>query len=59
MKTYKIGSKETLQSWTTELVSDEHLMSQEGKPDLSEYLTSVHDISTDEMKHALIFEILL
>jgi len=62
MRAYQIENEETLRKWTTDLITDDHLMTLNDRSDLIAFLKAVHDICSDkkehDMKHAL-FEILL
>lgn len=61
MKNYEIQNMETLRKWTTELLSDELLMSIEQKDELVSFIKSVHGICSEphDMKQALIMDVLI
>ena len=61
MKSYEIENIETLRKWTTDLLSDELLMSIEQKDELVGFIKSVHSICSEahDMKQALIMDVLI
>ena len=61
LKNYKIEKKEILRKWTTDLLSDEQLLSLEQGEQLKDFITSVFGICSEphDMKQALIMDILI
>lgn len=61
LKSYEIETIETLRKWTTDLLSDELLMSIEQKTELVGFIKSVHGICSEshDMKQALIMDVLI
>ena len=61
LKNYKIEKKEILGKWTTDLLSDDQLLSLEQAEQLKDFVTSVFGICSEphDMKQALIMDILV
>ena len=61
LKSYKIEDMETLKKWTTDVLSDEVLMSLDQKEEVTQFVTSVFGICSEshDMKQALIMDILI